>query len=326
MKSIIFILITLAVISSTFFIDISKSENNTEQKYTLVIHGGAGSIDKDIPESIVKEYYNSLNNALLLGKKLLEEGNSALDVVEEVVRILEDDSLFNAGKGSVLNSEGKCELDAAIMDGKTLNAGAISGVTIVKNPISLARKVMENTPHIFFIGKGAEEQAVKFGLEIVDPEYFKVTSRYERWIKEKQKIEQNKKGTVGAVALDIYGNIAAATSTGGMSNKMKGRTGDVPVIGAGTYANNKTCGVSATGWGEKFIKNVVAFRISALMEYKNLSLKNAADEVIFNVLDKNDGGIIAVDKNGNYTFSFNTNSMFRGVITSKGIFETKIWE
>lgn len=325
MKSIILILFSILIIISTFFIDISKSDSKkSESKYTLVIHGGAGAIDKNIPEYLINDYYNSLNKTLEHGKKLLEEGKTALDVVEEVVRMLEDDSLFNAGKGSVLNSEGECELDAAIMDGKTLNAGAVTGLKIVKNPVTLARKLMENTPHIFFVGEGAEEQAVKFGLEIVDPDYFKVSSRYEKWIEEK--IKKDKKGTVGAVALDKYGNIAAATSTGGMSNKMKGRTGDVPVIGAGTYANNNTCGVSATGWGEKFIKNVVAFRISALIEYKNFSLQDAANEVIFNVLEKGDGGIIAVDKNGNYALIFNTISMFRGVVTSDGIFETKIWE
>ena len=291
-------------------------------KYTIVIHGGAGSMDPNMEESSKQEYLKSLTAALNIGKVILEKGGSSLDAVEQVVKFLEDDSLFNAGRGAVFTSEGKNELDASIMDGKDLSTGAVAGVTIIKNPITLARLVMEKTSHVLFAGTGADDIGKKLGAEIVDPSYFFVYERHE----ELKKMLEKSRGTVGCVAIDQYGNIAAATSTGGRTGKMPGRVGDSPLINAGTYANNNTCGVSATGIGELFIKNTVAYQISALMEFKNYSLKQATDEVIFNILPKDSGGIISVDKNYNYDLSFNTSSMMRGVATSDGIFEIKIWK
>lgn len=291
-------------------------------KYTIVIHGGAGAMDPNMDESFKQQYLNSLTEALTIGKEILEKGGSSLDAVEKVVRFLEDDSLFNAGKGAVFTSEGKVELDASIMDGRDLSSGAVAGVTIIKNPISLARLVMEKTPHILFAGKGAEELGKQLGIEIVDPSYFFVFERYEEL---KRRMEQNK-GTVGCVAIDQSGNIAAATSTGGRTGKMPGRVGDTPIINAGTYANNNTCGVSATGIGELFIKNAACYRISVLMELRGYTLKQAAEEVIFKVLPEGSGGIISVDKNYNYELIFNSQSMLRGVATSDGVFEVSIWK
>jgi beta-aspartyl-peptidase (threonine type) len=291
-------------------------------KYTIVIHGGAGEMDPNMEESSKQNYLKSLTAALNIGKEILEKGGSSLDAVEQVVRFLEDDSLFNAGRGAVFTSEGKNELDASIMDGRDLSSGAVAGVTIIKNPISLARLVMEKTPHILFAGNGAEELGKKLGVDIVDPSYFFVYERYEELKKRMEQI----KGTVGCVAIDQFGNIAAATSTGGRTGKMPGRVGDTPIINAGTYANNKTCGVSATGIGELFIKNAACYQISVLMEYKGYTLKQAAEEIIFNVLPENSGGVITVDKNYNYEMTFNTSSMMRGVATSDGVFEVKIWK
>jgi len=296
-------------------------------KYTIVIHGGAGELDPNMPEETKSAYLNSLSAALNIGKKILENGGSSLDAVEQVVRYFEDDSLFNAGKGAVFTSEGKCELDASIMNGKDLSSGAVTGVTIIKNPISLARLVMDKTPHVLFAGRGAEELGKKFGVDIVDPSYFLTSQRREQLKKYMKEKEINKDGnTVGCVAIDQYGNIAASTSTGGLTGKMPGRVGDSPLINAGTYANNNTCGVSATGQGELFIRNTVSFNISALIEYKNMTLDNAANEMIFNRLPEGSGGIIAVDKNYNYTLMFNTSSMLRGAATSDGIMEVKIWK
>jgi len=291
-------------------------------KYTIVIHGGAGSLDPNISEVEKQSYLSSLNSALNIGKQILEKGGSSLDAVEQVVRFFEDDSLFNAGRGAVFTSEGKNELDASIMNGKDLSSGAVAGVTIIKNPISLARLVMEKTPHVLFAGKGADELGKQLGAEIVDPSYFFVYERYEELKKLKEKI----KGTVGCVAIDQFGNIAAGTSTGGRTGKMPGRVGDSPLINCGTYANNKTCGVSATGIGELFIKNTACYQISALMEFKGYSLKQAAEEIIFNILPKDSGGVIAVDKNYNYVLLFNTTSMLRGVANSEGEFDVKIWK
>ena len=291
-------------------------------KYTIVIHGGAGSLDPNISEAEKQSYLNSLTTALNIGKEILEKGGNSLDAVEQVIRFFEDDSLFNAGRGAVFTSAGTIELDASIMDGRDLSTGAVAGVTIIKNPISLARLVMEKTEHVLFAGKGADELGKQLGVEIVEPKYFFVQKRYE----ELKKIMEKIKGTVGCVAIDQFGNIAAGTSTGGRTGKMPGRVGDSPLINAGTYANNKTCGVSATGIGELFIKNTVAFNISALMEYKDYSLEEASDEMIFNKLAKDAGGIIAVDKNYNYAFKYNTSSMLRGVANSEGIFEVKIWK
>jgi L-asparaginase / beta-aspartyl-peptidase len=291
-------------------------------KFTIVVHGGAGSIDPNMDESSKQAYIKSLTTALNIGKKILKNGGSSIDAVEQVVRFLEDDSLFNAGRGAVFTAEGKNELDASIMDGRDLSSGAVAGVTIIKNPISLARLVKEKTSHVLFAGKGADELGIKLGVEIVDPSYFFVYERYE----ELKKMLDKSKGTVGCVAIDQFGNIAAGTSTGGRTGKMPGRVGDSPLINAGTYANNNTCGVSATGIGELFIKNTVCYQISALMEFKEYSLKKAADEIIFKILPEGSGGIIAVDKNYNYEFAYNTLSMMRGIATSDGLFEIKIWK
>jgi len=309
------ILLVLILCQTTF----SRQPNG---KYTIVIHGGAGSMDPNMEESSKQAYLKSLTAALNIGKEILEKGGKSLDAVEQVVRFLEDDSLFNAGRGAVFTAEGKNELDASIMDGRDLSSGAVAGVTTIKNPISLARMVMEKTQHVLFAGIYADELGKSLGADIVDPSYFFVHDRFN----ELKRMTRNVKGTVGCVAIDQYGNIAAATSTGGRTGKMPGRVGDSPLINAGTYANNKTCGISATGHGELFIKNTIAYQISALMEFKGLTLKQAADEVINQILPKGSGGIIAVDKNYNFEFPFNTSSMMRGVATSEGVFEVKIWK
>ena len=309
------LILFLSVISTNF----SQQPNG---KYAIVIHGGAGAIDPNIEESTKQAYLNSLTNALQIGKEILENEGTSLDAVEQVIRYLEDDSLFNAGRGAVFTSAGTNELDASIMDGRDLSSGAVAGVTIIKNPISLARLVKEKAQHVLFAGEGADELGKKFGVEIVDPSYFFTQARYND-LKRKYR---NYKGTVGCVAIDQYGNIAAGTSTGGLTGKLPGRVGDSPIINAGTYANNNTCGVSATGTGELFIKNAASYKVSVLMEFKNYSLKQAAEEVIFEILPKDSGGIICVDKDYGYEFAFNTTSMMRGVATSDGVFEIKIWK
>jgi beta-aspartyl-peptidase (threonine type) len=291
-------------------------------KYTIVIHGGAGNFPKDAPEELKEKYFNSLTEALNIGKNILATGGSSLDAVEKVIKYFENNILFNSGRGAVFTSEGKHELDASIMQGKDLSCGAVAGVTIIKHPISLARLVMEKTPHVLLAGKGADDLGIELGVDIVPNSYFHDSTMYQKWLRSNLKQQGE---TVGCVALDQYGNITAGTSTGGMQNKMPGRVGDSPLINAGTYANNKTCGVSATGHGELFIRNTVAFNISALMEYKELTLKQACEEMINNKLPKNSGGVIAVDKNGNYEMIFNTLSMFRAVANSDGVFETAIW-
>lgn len=295
-------------------------------KYVLVIHGGAGGMEEKMPDSLKQEYLSSLNRALEIGEQILANNGTSIDAVEKVVNYLEDNPLYNAGKGSVLTSEGKAEMDAAIMNGKDLSCGSVTGIKRIKNPISLARAVMEKSKHVFLAGLGAEKFAKEVGFKFVNPKYFLTENRYDKWLKEKNEIKKKKKGTVGAVALDKSGNLAAATSTGGLSMKKPGRIGDVPVIGAGTYANNKTCAVSCTGQGEKFIKNTVAFNVSAMIEYKNMKLSDAVSEMINNRLSPDDGGLIAVDKDGNFTLQYNTKSMLRGFVTSDGKREVKIWE
>jgi len=316
------------------------SPTATLKPWTLVIHGGAGGPARGVlsPDR-EKAYLQKLDEALELGGGILARGGTSLDAVEAVVRFMEDCPLFNAGKGAVLNENGKAELDASIMDGLTGKAGAVAGVTIIKNPVTAARRVMDKTGHVMLAGTGAERFARAQKLDIVDPSYFITPERLESWKKSKpvQPVkparpaaghkETGTKGTVGAVALDSYGNLAAATSTGGLTGKMAGRVGDSPIIGAGTYANNKTCAVSATGHGEFFIRNVVAYDVSALMEYKGASVEEAARTVIMEKLkeQKADGGLIAVDKNGNIAMPFNTNAMFRGYIRSGGEKETAIY-
>lgn len=314
------IVLTIILLFFTYF----NIYSQTNGKYVIVIHGGAGYTSPDLDVVTKGLFEASLEKAIFIGKTILEEGGSSLDAVEQVIRFLEDDTLFNAGKGAVFTSEGTHELDASIMYGKDLSCGAVAGVTRIKNPISLSRLVMEQTPHVLFVGEKADNLGINFNVDIVDNSYFNTKLRKEKWLKKKN--EQKSKGTVGCVALDVHGDISAATSTGGMSDKMPGRVGDAPLINAGTYANNMTCGVSATGHGELFIRNTVAFNISALMEYKNYSLQQACDEMIFNRLPEEAGGVIAIDKDGNFHFAFSTQSMFRAVADSEGIKEILIWK
>jgi beta-aspartyl-peptidase (threonine type) len=290
---------------------------------SIAIHGGAGTILKSsmTPEKELA-YSQALQLALDTGYEALESGKTATDAVEIAVCALEDSPLFNAGKGSVFTAEGTHEMDASIMEGSTLAAGAVSSITGVKNPVHLARLVMEQSDHVFLSGAGAEKFGRNLQCEFQDPAYFFDAFRYEQWqeIKGTDTIQldhsdkEHKFGTVGAVALDAEGNLAAATSTGGMTNKMYGRIGDSPMIGAGNYANNATCAVSCTGSGEYFIRGVVAYDVSCLMEYKGLSLQEACQLVIHTRLPKigGDGGLIAVDGQGNVVLEFNTEGMYRG--------------
>ena len=287
--------------------------------WTIAIHGGAG-----VPElSAEKEaaYRRSLSTALELGKRMLTEGASALDTVEQVVRVMEDDALFNSGKGAVYTAETKHELDASIMDGATLNCGAITGVKTVKNPISLARLVMEQSPHVFFSGDGAERFADGVEVERVPNSYFDTPFRLQQL---KDKLNNGSNGTVGCVVMDSHGNLAAATSTGGMTAKQFGRIGDSPIIGAGTYANNESCAVSGTGFGEQFIRHTVARDIAAQMEYGGKSLGEAADHVIHSVLDAGDGGVVAVSRDGDIAMVFNSVGMFRACADANGRSEISI--
>jgi beta-aspartyl-peptidase (threonine type) len=298
--------------------DHSKGASGPKQEWAIVIHGGAGGMTKeDLTPELDKEYRASLQIALSTGKKILSEGGSALDAVEQTIRTMEDNPLFNAGKGAVFTHEGRNELDAAIMDGSNLGAGAVAGVTDIKNPISAARKVMTNSPHVMLSGAGASQFAKEQGLEIVPASYFYTEKRFNEL---QELLKKEKHGTVGCCALDKYGNLAAGTSTGGMANKRYNRIGDSPIIGAGTYANNNTCAVSGTGHGEYFIRWTVAHDISALMEYKGLSLKEASELVVNDKLVKagGSGGVICVDKFGNISMPFNSSGMFRGFATADG--------
>lgn len=300
----------------------------------IAIHGGAGTILKSsLTPDLEKSYNQALQNALDCGYESLERGKSAIDAVELAVQALEDTPLFNAGKGSVFTSEGTHEMDASIMDGKTLNAGAVSSVTGIKNPVHLSRLVMEKSDHVFLTGKGAEEFARDMKCEFKEPEYFFDKFRHQQWLSMKGTDQfqldhsvDEKFGTVGAVALDQDGNIAAATSTGGMTNKKFGRVGDSPMIGSGNYANNKTCAVSCTGSGEYFIRAVVAYDVSSLVEHKGLSLSEACKEVVQNRLTQigGDGGLIAIDTKGNIVLEFNTEGMYRGQRSSSGVNEVAI--
>jgi len=296
-------------------------------KYAIAIHGGAGTILKSTmtPEKEIA-YTEALRDAINAGEKILMEGGTSLVAVEYAIRSLEDNPLFNAGKGAVFTNKGENEMDASIMNGKDLMAGSVAGITHIKNPISLAKAVMEQSEHVFVTGKGALEFAEKVGAEKADDDYFFVQMRYDQLQQAKEsdgvfldhtedKFENGEKkfGTVGCVALDIHGDIAAGTSTGGMTNKKFGRVGDSSVIGAGTYANNSTCAISCTGHGEFFIRSVVAYDISCLMEYKGLSLKQACDIVVMEKLVKigGEGGLIAIDKEGNIELPFNSEGMYR---------------
>jgi beta-aspartyl-peptidase (threonine type) len=286
--------------------------------WSIVIHGGAGSLSRDnISPELDAEYRKSLSEALETGKKILSQGGSALDAVENTIRVMEDNPLFNAGKGAVFTHDGKNELDAAIMDGSNLGAGSVACVTDIRNPISAARKVMTNSPHVMLTGAGASQFAREQGLEIVPPSYFYTERRFNEL---QEILKKEKNGTVGCCALDKNGNLAAGTSTGGMVNKRYNRMGDAPVIGAGTYANNNTCAVSATGHGEFFIRWTVAHDISALMEYRNLSVREASELVVNDKLVKagGSGGVICVDKKGNISMPFNSDGMLRGYAKADG--------
>jgi L-asparaginase / beta-aspartyl-peptidase len=310
-------------------------KKDPNKKWVLVIHGGAGNLSQ-AKMAREGEYKDKLEEALKEGSEILANGGSSLDAVEKVVRLLEDSPLFNAGKGSVLNENGMVEMDAAIMDGRTGKAGAVTGVTSVKNPVTAARLVMDKTNCVMLSGAGAENCAREFRLEMLERDYFITPERLEEWklLKEKENgkpvHEQNDKekhGTVGAVALDLNGDLAAATSTGGIAGKMAGRIGDSPIIGAGTYANNNTCAVSCTGQGENFIRNVVAYDLSAIMEYQNSPLEQAANILVMKTLAKKqvEGGLIAVDRQGNIAMPFNTKAMYRGYVKSSGEREVSVY-
>ncbi|WP_040249862.1 isoaspartyl peptidase/L-asparaginase family protein [Psychroserpens mesophilus] len=305
---------------------------------SIAIHGGAGTLVKGMmtPE-LEARYKNDLKLALDKGYAILEAGGTAIDAVEVAVKVLEDSPLFNAGKGSVFTATESHEMDASIMDGNTLNAGAVSLITGIKNPISLARDVMEKSEHVFLAGEGAMQFAKELDYTIENDTYFYDDFRHQQWLEIKDtdrfqldhaKKKDSKFGTVGAVACDQDGNIAAATSTGGMTNKKWGRVGDSPMIGAGNYANNKTCAISCTGSGEFFIRGVVAYDVSCLMEHKNMSLKAASEEVIHKrILDiGGDGGLIAVDTKGNIAMPFNTEGMYRASKTSEGEEDISIYK
>ncbi len=306
------------------------------QQYSMVIHGGAGTILKeDMTPELEQAYIKGLDESLAAGYAVLEQGGSAINAVKAAIVVLEDNLLFNAGRGSVFTKKGVQEMDAAIMDGKSLDAGSVAGIRNVRNPIELAAEVMINSNHVFLSGKGANDFAIKQGIKLEPDEYFFSQFRYDQWKeirdsdnysldhtnKGLEELMKDKKfGTVGAVACDQDGNIAAATSTGGMTNKKYGRIGDSPLIGAGTYANNSTCAISCTGHGEPFICAVAAHDVSCLMEYKGLSLKQAMNEVV-NVKLVNmhgEGGMIGVDADGNAAMVFNSAGMYRAMQNSKG--------
>lgn len=328
----------LAVCFSVFFY--------SQKKYVVVIHGGAGTILRiDMSPELEKQYVDKLNEALTKSYQKIKEGKSSLEAVEAAIVVMEDSPLFNAGKGAVFTNDGRNELDASIMYGKDKSAGAVAGVTVVKNPIKAALAVMQKSEHVMMIGKGAEQFAKKEGLEIVSPKYFWTEKRWNALQKVK-KAELNanqpnamnnshypsyywvdkKFGTVGCVALDRDGNISAGTSTGGMTNKKYGRVGDAPIIGAGTYAD-KNVGISGTGWGEFYIRTSAARTVAAKYEYQNKDVKTATQEVMLEIEKLGgDGGIIALDKNGNVAMTFNTEGMYRGTVTEDGEINIEIYK
>jgi beta-aspartyl-peptidase (threonine type) len=304
--------------------------NSNKVDFAIVVHGGAGTIlKKNMSDEMELAYKLKLEKAINAGYNILEKNGSSKDAVEQTIKILENSELFNAGKGSVLSNKGVVEMDASIMNGQNLNAGAISGIKTIKNPISAARLVMEKSEHVFLSGEGAEEFAKLQGLDIIDNEYFITETRLKSLLnaKKRDSIKDNKFGTVGCVAIDKFGNITSGTSTGGMTNKKWNRIGDVPIIGAGTYANNNTCGISSTGWGEYFIRNVVAYDISSQIEYKKISIDLAAKNTLKKVKDLGgNGGVIGIDKNGNILMDFNTEGMYRGYKKSDGESEISIYK
>ncbi|MFN8245868.1 MAG: isoaspartyl peptidase/L-asparaginase [Ferruginibacter sp.] len=314
------------------------------QPFSIVIHGGAGTILKeDMTPELERAYIDGLDDAVQAGYAVLEQGGSATNAVKAAVVVLEDNLLFNAGRGSVFTKKGVQEMDAAIMDGKTLEAGAVAGVRNVRNPIELAAEVMINSNHVFLSGKGANDFAIKQGVKLEPDEYFFSQFRYDQWkeIRDsdnysldhthqglEELMKDKKFGTVGAAACDMYGNLAASTSTGGMTNKKYGRIGDSPIIGAGTYANNQTCAISCTGHGEMFIRAVAAYDVSCLMEYKGMSLQEAMAEVVHHKMTRihGEGGMIGVDARGNTAMLFNSAGMYRAMKHSNGDFSIGIYK
>lgn len=327
-----------------------KPATTDNSRYVMVIHGGAGTIEKKFmtPEK-EKAYTAALTEALQHGYNLLKEGKTSVEAVQAAINVMENSPLFNAGKGAVFTHDGKNELDASIMDGQTLKAGAVAGITNIKNPINAAIAVMERSEHVMMVGKGAEQFAAANGCDTVPQSYFFTQERWDqlqRTIKEEEQgraayndidprkneiygiSDKDKKfGTVGAVALDNKGNLAAGTSTGGMTNKRYGRVGDSPIIGAGTYCNNATAGISCTGWGEYYIREVAANRMSALIELKKLPVNEAAKQVIDEIGKMGgDGGIIGLDKSGKIAMEFNTSGMYRGTVDENGKISVYIYK
>ncbi len=331
----------------------SLQQTRAAHQWAIVLHGGAGVIERATMNAKTEAAYRaSLQQAIEAGAKVLDQGGSSLDAIEASIHILEDDPLFNAGRGAVFTAEGKNELDASIMDGATLKAGAVAGVTRTRHPISLARAVMDKSPHVMLIGAGADAFAASVGLEQVDPSFFFTERRWQALVKQLKKegrpipprpagappeppspvsaiepADAHKFGTVGVVALDKQGNIAAGTSTGGTTAKQWGRVGDSPIIGAGTYASNQSCAVSATGTGEYFIRLTVAREVCALVQYKGMKLQQAADEVIHKELEAlhGDGGIIAIAPDGQMAWSFNTPGMYRARLAQGGKLEIGVY-
>lgn len=327
MRHLIFTLTILSVLMSP---GLSQDENS---RFAIAIHGGAGSASKNFSKEANAQREASMKLALEIGVGVLKKGGTSLEAVEAVVNSLEDDAQFNAGKGAVFNAAGGHELDASIMDGKTLACGAVAGVSIVKNPVSLARRVMTETRHVLLAGPGADQFAKDQKVTLVDQDYFATDAARQEWKDNQAKKNSQSavkesshiiKGTVGCVALDPHGNLAAATSTGGLSNKKFGRVGDSPIIGAGTYADNATCAVSCTGVGEEYIRRAIAYDVSAQMRYAKTPIEAAVKDILTHRLEKGMGGIIAVDKDGKITMQFNTGGMPRAAADSNGRFEV-LW-
>jgi beta-aspartyl-peptidase (threonine type) len=342
-----FLIVLLGCKNETTSSSEEKKAATKQNEFAIIIHGGAGTIlKKNMSKEKEAAYKTKLEEAIKVGHAILKNGGTSQDAVLKTIQVMEESPLFNAGKGAVFTHEETNELDASFMDGKTLNAGAVAGVTNVKSPIELAIKIMTDSDHVMLSGKGASIFAKEKGLEIVDPSYFYTERRFKslQRIKDRAKteldhddkkaafydtdIKNSKFGTVGCVALDKNGNISAGTSTGGMTNKRWGRIGDTPIIGSGTYANNTTCGVSSTGWGEYFIRGQIAYDISAQMEYQQKTLKEATSDVIQNKLTKlgGTGGVVALDKNGNMSFEFNTAGMYRASMNDKDELVVKIYK
>ena len=337
------ILPTLIAVAATFLTVITvgcgsgppQPADTGHLDWAIAIHAGAGVISRSVDDANRQEHLDSLSEALTMGQRILQDGGTSLDAVEQVLIFFENDPRFNAGRGAVYNHDGGHELDASIMDGSSHACGAVAGVTTVKNPIALARDVMESSRHVLLAGAGAERFADEMDVERVTQDYFHTERRLRQW---QERLRNNdttppregdprgNPGTAGVAALDRHGNLAAGTTTGGLTDKRFGRIGDSPLIGAGTYADNATCAVSGTGQGEEYIRYAVAHRISALMAYGGMSLQKAAEEVVLRTLNSGDGGIIGVDRHGNIAMVFNTEGMFRGAADAGGRFEVAIWE